>query len=209
MKQLILDDSSIAAALYPFTATRHTSDIRVGILTIREKWELLTGLKPVSARNSGKDPGNGLVVPANIIPTKEFAAKVIAEDRVPDSLPKELLKLEHPWHIFQYNDRALREDFEILKANRHTQPIPETVQVMNASAIFVEPGARLSHCMLNALTGPIYIGKNAEIMEGSFIRGPFALGDNSVVKMGSRVYGATSIGPSCVVGGEIKNSVIF
>ena len=209
MKQLILDDTSIANALYPFTATRHTADIRIGILTISEKWEMLTGQKPVKVRKGEMHPENGIVVPANIIPTKEFADKVLKEEKVPNPLPKDIMRLELPWHIFQYNDRALRDDFEILKAKRHTQPVSETVQVTNAMAIFVEPGARLSHCMLNALTGPIYIGKNAEIMEGSFIRGPFALGEGSVIKMGSRIYGATTIGPNCVIGGEVKNSVVF
>jgi UDP-N-acetylglucosamine diphosphorylase/glucosamine-1-phosphate N-acetyltransferase len=63
--------------------------------------------------------------------------------------------------------------------------------------------------MLNASTGPIYIGKNAEVMEGCMIRGPFSLGEGSVLKMGSKVYGATSIGPHCIVGGEVKNSVLF
>src|SRR5204863_3570859 len=70
-------------------------------------------------------------------------------------------------------------------------------------------GAKVEHSMLNASNGPIYVGKNAEVMEGCMIRGPFALGQNAVLKMGSKVYGATSIGPSCAVAGEIKNSVLF
>ena len=57
--------------------------------------------------------------------------------------------------------------------------------------------------------GPIYIGKDSEIMEGSLVRGPFALGENSILKMGAKVYGATTIGPYCKVGGEINNSVLF
>ncbi len=81
--------------------------------------------------------------------------------------------------------------------------------MINAKDIFIEQGARLAHCMLNASNGPIYIGKHAEIMEGSFIRGPFALCEGAVVKMGSKIYGATTIGPYCTVGGEIKNSVFL
>ena len=77
------------------------------------------------------------------------------------------------------------------------------------SAIFLEPGAVVEHSYLNASEGPIYIGRDALVMEGSMIRGPFALGEKSVVKMGAKIYGATSIGPGCVIGGEIKNSVIF
>src|SRR5215467_11739207 len=92
--------------------------------------------------------------------------------------------------------------------NRTSQPIPESVQFLNKTAIFIEPGAVLNHCILNASTGPIYIGKNSTIMEGAVIRGPFALCEGAVVKMGAKIYGATTIGPYSVVGGEIKNSVI-
>ncbi len=62
---------------------------------------------------------------------------------------------------------------------------------------------------LNASKGPIYIGRNAEVMEGAMIRGPFALGDHSEVKMGAKIYFPTTIGPHCKVGGEINASVIF
>jgi UDP-N-acetylglucosamine diphosphorylase / glucose-1-phosphate thymidylyltransferase / UDP-N-acetylgalactosamine diphosphorylase / glucosamine-1-phosphate N-acetyltransferase / galactosamine-1-phosphate N-acetyltransferase len=128
---------------------------------------------------------------------------------MPSQLPDDVMVLEYPWQIFQFNDRAIREDFELVKKNRNSFPLPEAVQVINAAQLFVEEGAKLSHCILNATTGPIYIGKNAEIMEGSYIRGPFALCESATIKMCTRIYGATTIGPSCVAGGEIKNSVMF
>jgi UDP-N-acetylglucosamine diphosphorylase/glucosamine-1-phosphate N-acetyltransferase len=117
--------------------------------------------------------------------------------------------IQYPWHIFFHNDWALREDFELITKNRKSAPIPATVQAIAPENIFIEEGATVSHCVINASTGPVYIGKGALIMEGSLIRGPFALCENSVVKMGAKIYGATTIGPHCVVGGEIKNSVMF
>ena len=89
-----------------------------------------------------------------------------------------------------------------------TSPISSSNKT-TGSEIFLEPGAIVEHCYLNASEGPIYIGKDALIMEGSMIRGPFAIGEGGVVKMGSKIYGATSAGPYCVLGGEIKNSVFF
>lgn len=207
--KLILDDTHIFKALYPFTATRHTADIRVGILTIKEKWKLLTGGTVSATRGKTDEAGDGLVVPANILPSKSLIELLNEKGKLPDPLPDDVRLLEHPWQIFEFNNVALRNDFTLLKRDRHSEPIPETVQVIQAPNIFVEPGAKIHHCMLNASTGPIYIGKNAEIMEGSFIRGPFALGEGSVIKMASRIYGATTIGPYCVAGGEIKNSVMF
>jgi UDP-N-acetylglucosamine diphosphorylase / glucose-1-phosphate thymidylyltransferase / UDP-N-acetylgalactosamine diphosphorylase / glucosamine-1-phosphate N-acetyltransferase / galactosamine-1-phosphate N-acetyltransferase len=210
MKQIVLHQPAALASLYPFTRTRHTADIPIGILTIREKWERLTGAKVrITHDQESVTDSNTISIPANIIPTGELAKMVMETGQVPQHLPEGSMLLEHPWQIFQYTDKAIRQDFELLKDNLRAQPIPEAVQVILAKQIFVEPGAKLNHCMLNASTGPIYIAKDAEIMEGSFIRGPFALGEGSVVKMGARIYGATAIGPHCVVGGEIKNSVIF
>ncbi|WP_315814506.1 putative sugar nucleotidyl transferase [Paraflavitalea speifideaquila] len=148
---------------------------------------------------------------SNIIPSEQFIASLQKEDNTLKKDPDwESIKiLQYPWHIFEWNDWALREDFKLLTRGKTSQVIPQSVQAINPQAVFIEEGARLAHCMLNASLGPIYIGKDAEIMEGSFIRGPFALCEGAVVKMGSKIYGATTIGPKCTVGGEIKNSVFF
>ena len=108
-----------------------------------------------------------------------------------------------------WNDTMIREDFKLVTKGRSSQPISPTVQVIQTADIFIEEGAKLEFCTLNSKTGPIYIGKEAEIMEGSCVRGPFSMGYNSVLKMNSRIYGATSLGPCCMGGGEIKNSVIM
>ena len=158
-----MDDS-----LFPFTLTRPIADIRVGILTIREK----------------EQHGSRGVL--HWIPL-----------------------LTRPWHIFQLNAEALVDDFTLLTSGRLSQPIPSSVQAIAPDNIFIEEGAVLQHCILNASTGPIYIGANEEIMEGSLIRGPFALCEGATVKLGTKIYGATTIGPYSIVGGEIKNSVIF
>lgn len=118
-------------------------------------------------------------------------------------------RLQFPWEIMLWNDAMIRFDFKLVTANRQSAPIPETVNCMNADQIFIEDGASLNYCTLNAAHGPIYIGAKAEIMEGSAIRGPFAIGYNSVVKMNSRIYGGTSLGPYCMGGGEIKNAVMM
>jgi len=118
-------------------------------------------------------------------------------------------RIKHPWEIMLWNDRFIRADFSLITNGRISQPISSTVNVINAAEIFIEQGAKLEFCTLNASTGPIYIAKDAEVMEGTCIRGPFSLGENSVLKMNSRIYGATSLGPSCMGGGEIKNAVIM
>jgi UDP-N-acetylglucosamine diphosphorylase/glucosamine-1-phosphate N-acetyltransferase len=119
------------------------------------------------------------------------------------------LFVAHPWDIFSKNDAALREDFELLTDDRKSQPIPKSVNVIAPENIFIEEGAKLEFVTLNASTGPIYIGKNSEIMEGSVIRGPFALCEEAQVKLATKVYGATTVGPHSRIGGEVSNCVLF
>lgn len=123
--------------------------------------------------------------------------------------PENVQLLEYPFQITQWNETAVRSDFERITSGRFSQPISSTNSVLFPEQIFIEEGAVVEHCILNASTGPIYIGKNSLLMEGSMIRGPFAALDNSVIKMGGKIYGATTIGRKCTVGGEIKNVVFF
>jgi UDP-N-acetylglucosamine diphosphorylase / glucose-1-phosphate thymidylyltransferase / UDP-N-acetylgalactosamine diphosphorylase / glucosamine-1-phosphate N-acetyltransferase / galactosamine-1-phosphate N-acetyltransferase len=180
MNTRVLDEASFSADLFPFTVTRSVADIRIGILTLREKWELAGSPDSKGAANS-------------------TAAGIL-------SLAQ---RIKYPWDIFRLNGEAISADFEALTDGRRSLPIPPTVQAISPDNIFIEEGASIQHCILNASTGPIYIGRNAEIMEGATIRGPFALCHGATVKMGAKIYGATTIGPHSIVGGEIKNSVIF
>ena len=123
--------------------------------------------------------------------------------------PELTLSIKNTWSIFKLNGAAIEADFQLITKNRTSQPLPEQVVAFNADQIFIEEGAILPLCVLNATNGPIYIGKDSEIMEGSMVRGPFALCENSVLKMGAKIYGPTTIGPHSKVGGEVNNVVFF
>ncbi len=206
MPSIAFEQSGIAEQLYPFTETRSVLDIRIGILTLREKWQRLLG----DSLNISTDKQAALKILSNIIPDRDLANSIISGKFNESGTARDSIKrIEYPWNIFEYNDYCIRQDYELMTRNRISEVIPETVQVVRSTRIFIDENARLGHCILNAEAGPIYIGKKAEIMEGAYIRGPFAAGEGSVVKMGSKIYGATSIGPYSVVAGEIKNSVIF
>lgn len=211
MKPVYLTDKEIRHHLYPFSQVRSAADIRIGILTIREKWEALLKQEIILVHEDSELPSSDAIVfAANIVPSRQFVESLgngVSSSPDPDYDTVKIL--QYPWHIFQWNGWALQEDFAIITRNRFSSVIPESVTAIQPNNIFIEPGAKLQHCMLNATEGPIYIGANAEVMEGSYIRGPFALCEGAVVKMGTRIYGATTVGPYSVVGGEIKNSVIF
>ena len=139
---------------------------------------------------------------------KWIATKGHREDSKIDIIDDTVLNLSHIWELFQLNDKALQIDFDLLTENKQSQKISDTNKVLNASQIFIEAGAKVEFSILNASTGPIYIGKDAEVMEGAMIRGSFALLDHATVKMGAKIYGATTIGPHCKVGGEVSNCIL-
>lgn len=116
--------------------------------------------------------------------------------------------LQNPWDIFSMNDWAIRFDYDLITKGCVSQPLASTNQLIGNN-LFIEEGAKISCSILNTETGPIYIGKDAEIMEGSIIRGPFAMGEHAVLKMGAKIYGATTLGDSCKVGGEVNNAVFY
>jgi UDP-N-acetylglucosamine diphosphorylase/glucosamine-1-phosphate N-acetyltransferase len=126
------------------------------------------------------------------------------------SYSSEIKLLQNAWDIFTLNDFAIRLDFEILTQGKKTVPLPDGITVTGKQNLFIEEGAKVyAGCIINAETGPVYIGKNAEILEGTMIRGPLALCEQGVIKMGAKIYGATTIGPGSKVGGEINNAVFF
>ncbi|HRQ86220.1 MAG TPA: GlmU family protein [Flavobacteriales bacterium] len=118
--------------------------------------------------------------------------------------------MERPWHLFQHCGAAIANDFAMLAEGRRSGPLSALNTVIgDAAKVFLEPGAKVEASILNTTNGPIWIGRDAEVMEGCMIRGPFALGDHSQLKMGAKIYGASSFGPECRVGGEVNNSVIL
>jgi UDP-N-acetylglucosamine diphosphorylase/glucosamine-1-phosphate N-acetyltransferase len=118
-------------------------------------------------------------------------------------------KINYPWDIFALNGEEIKNDFDWIVKGRVSAPVSKTVGLLGGGKVFVEEGARMEFVTLNAGNGPIYIGKDVEIMEGAHIRGPFAILDGSQVKMGTKIYGPTTIGPYCKAGGELNNVVIL
>ena len=125
------------------------------------------------------------------------------------AFPKAIIHLKSVADLFLYNAAVLTQDFERVTQGRTSAPISATNQVIAPKNIFIEEGAKVECAILNASDGPIYIGKNAEVMEGSMLRGSIALCDNAMIKMGAKIYGGTTIGPFCKVGGEVNNVLLL
>lgn len=208
--KILLDDLPHNAALYPFAEIKSLVHIRLGILSIFEKWNLVfPGQVFVLSENSAfKADDDTFRFPANILPGYSDLHQ-FKKERKPSLILQNTRTISRPWHLFELNDWALREDFRELTKGKISQPIPEGNGVVSPENIFIAEGASVSFSVLNASSGPIYIGENAIVMEGTVIRGAAAVCHGSVVKMGTKIYGATTIGPYCTAGGEIKNSILM
>ena len=248
MENLILFDNEKRDNLLPLTFSKPISELRIGIHTIREKWEkALDGTTSHITQEylSQKFPITisdvNLIINGSVLPSPQLAKLVkqleinealldngdliaarLTKDQFDHLINNEeidelsgyeventpFLEIKHIWDIFQKNGEAIQEDFDLLTKERKSEAISFTNKVLGEENIFIEDGAQIECATLNATTGPIYIGKNAVVMEGSNIRGPFALCHDAVLKMGARIYGPTTIGPYSKVGGEVNNSVI-
>lgn len=249
MAHIILFDNEIRDRLLPLTFTRPVCELRVGILTIREKWE--RGLAAPSSfitqdylsGKFGMDYGddnffiNGSALPSpellTLIRQMDFNEAFLLEDELIaarlnatqlEKLMKDddidqlkgiplqetpFLKVRQLTDLYRLNAQAIVEDMQMLTRDRKSAPLSGSNFAKAKDQIFLEEGAIVEGAFLNATAGPIYIGRDAEVMEGSLIRGPVAIGQGAQVKMGARLYGGTTIGPWCKVGGEVMNSVLL
>ena len=230
----LFDPQEVRRNLLPLTFTRPVGALRRGMLTIRQKWEaMLPGnyswaaadprLDELWPRTAG-DPNTEIFIAGNLVPTPQLAAVIehftggdalYIDDKLVAYAGKLLRRhnysgkidiITHITDLFEGNGDALRRDFEIVTAGRTSLPLdPSCTLIGDPSQLFIEPGARLTAAVLNTTTGPIYIGKDAEVTEMCCIRGPFALMEGSRLNLGAHVWPDSTVGPHCRVGGEINN----
>lgn len=244
--------------LLPLSYTRPVADFRIGITTIRQKWEaLLPGrysyltVDYLSPRFSALAEPDSLFVAGNVIPSEKIVEAVaelpactalyiddefvayrgdiqtfslifiqgqgMSPDdnaRITVSLPCDAL--HYIYDVFRLNGKVLEDDYRRIIAGRTSLPLSPTNTLIGPAvrpdglpSIFIEEGASVEGAVINVKEGPVYVGRDAEIMEGACIRGALALLDHSRINMGARIYGPTTIGPICKMGGEINNCVIF
>ena len=237
---IILFDGEQRGNLLPLTFTKPVGALRMGILTFKERWEML--LKgEVSYYTQDYLKGkfipqvkeDNLFVNPSFFPSKELviALQNLGLNEVLNYNGKtvafrssefkeliglnsveftaDLIEIAYPWNIFTHNFHAIEFDFNLLTNGRISQPISETNRVLHPERIFLEEGAKVEFAILNATEGPIYVGKDAEIMEGSMVRGGLALCEHAKINMGTKVYSGCTVGPYCKVGGELNNAILM
>ena len=268
MNVVFFDPLNQREALKPFTLTRPVAGLRVGILTLEEKWQKrweatvpvlstsylteaylqrkypLIATKETVLINAAVCPTDALVRQVRALYSGQairdkdtFVAAYLSEkdasylmrSSLPPDYPtvvkaiqdamvsyelivseEDIVSVNHPWDIFTYNADQIQLDYELITQRRTSHQITDPyTRLYRPDRIFVEEGATIRAAIINAETGPVYIGKNATVHENAVIKGPFAMLENSQVAIGSKIREATTIGPYCKVGGEVKNSVFL
>jgi UDP-N-acetylglucosamine diphosphorylase/glucosamine-1-phosphate N-acetyltransferase len=258
---IILFDDATRKKFFPLAFTRPVGNLRIGILTLNEKYEYLTNNNStvsylteeyLQQKFPLKTSNVNYLVNSRILPTEDFIEEIkclsVGEKLIQNNqilavclsdniLSEGLAKIDNSYKtnrlnflntlnlspkrckynytlldsirsLFLLNGEALLRDFKLLTKNKNTQKISSTNTIIgDEENIFIAEGATVEASVLNSKTGPIYIGNNAEIMEGCLIRGPFAMNEHSVLKLGTKIYGPTTLGPFCKVGGEVNNTV--
>ncbi len=239
MQIILYDPAEVRINLLPLTYTRPVGALRIGICTIRQRWEeilpgqyswltedYLSELFPPE-ENPADD---ALYIAGNIVATPGLAQAIEAlrpgerlvgtdgteiaqrgrgEDSKAIPFDGEYIAINYVYDIFMHNGEVIEADFARLTAGRKSAPVsPSNIVIGDPGKIFIEEGATVEGASLNTTHGPIYIGPEAEVMEGCHLRGPIALGRHAVANMGTLIYGATTLGPWCKVGGEINNVVM-
>lgn len=229
-----LNDNGLHLKFAPLTLTRPVGNLRMGLFTNDERWNFFLSEAEITYKTesylSEKFPCSTkdvVEVNAAVIPNEDLIAAIyhlsdnetlILDDvwlaRIGFGENKVTFKGQEPviiterWHLYQKNDEVLRNDFISITSGRISQELSSSNLVIgDESLIFLEEGAVVEGAILNTKTGPIYVGKDAEIMEGSVVRGPLGMNEYSALKLGTKVYGAVTLGPHCKVGGEVNNVV--
>ncbi len=250
MKIILFDNKDDHYDLLPLSFTRPICDFRVGITTIREKWESMLPDAEIRAlpvdflRDRFGRPSDHsekmLFISGTVVPDADIASRILSlkdgqaivcESRplafcgslndlealsFTDTFEEDLRHLRNVYDVFLLNPEVLMEDYSRITADRSSCALPDSNKVLGdvfdkdgKPLIFLEEGANVEGAVLNVKDGPIYIGKDVEVMEGCCVRGPIAFCEHSKARMGSKLYGGSTFGPYVKVGGEVDNSVIF
>ena len=206
MPKLLLQYSDFQKDFFPLTLTRPFIDLRVGILTVANKWKTIALTQQIDLDLIAEDGSADIIWDARFIPKISLDVKSFFEHK---TAPEDsFFEIKSPWDIIQHNISMLMDDIQLLKANVETNPHAEQVSKTGIYPIHVHPTARLEHCFINTQEGPVMIDEDACIMQGSMLRGPLYIGKRAVVKMGATLYAGTNIGNDCTAGGEIKNTIL-
>jgi UDP-N-acetylglucosamine diphosphorylase/glucosamine-1-phosphate N-acetyltransferase len=125
----------------------------------------------------------------------------------------EAVMVRYPWDLVYANETELTNDFFLL--TRYGREVFRRGEIHKAAVLMGKKNIHVGKkatvgagAVLDAGSGPIYVGRNVTIHPNAVVEGPCFVGDGSTIKAGARIYGNTSIGPVCKVGGEVEHSIL-
>ncbi len=188
---------------YPFTTTIAFSQLQIGKYTMLQRWQQLQIIAKQKLSN----------IPLYSLPTVALVEYILEHKKFPTHINKYCIALTNSIDFVKCTTAFIAIDVAIASARKgkkkDVQPLPAYIMHSGNNEVILEKDVVAKHCFLNTDDGPIYISKGSTIQEGVCLRGPIYVGQNTTIKMGATIYANTIIGNNCIVGGEVKNSIIM
>ena len=124
-----------------------------------------------------------------------------------DLPPDQSILIDHPWQLIKENASEIERQCG-LAAMDLAGRIDDGAHLVNGSAIHVGEGSKIKPAaVLDAESGPIYIGENVTIHSGAVIQGPCFIGDGCTIQPGASIRAGCGIGMVCKIGGEVEGTI--
>lgn len=116
-----------------------------------------------------------------------------------------------PWEIVHANAHSIIEDWQSRSGtNAIAGSLDGGAYLLGEANIHIGDGSRIKPCVvIDAESGPVWIGKNVRIQPHCSIEGPAFIGDGTLLQPGAVIRGGASLGPVCKVGGEVEGSILI
>jgi len=205
MPKLLLQYSHFQKDFLPLTLTRQFTDLKVGILTVAEKWKNLALSQQIELEIISENGLADITWDARLVPKISLDINSFFDQKKTQN--DSFFVLNTPWDIIHQNTALVMDDIQLLKENYVFNPKIEQLSKTGIHPLYVHPTAQLEHSFVNTDEGAVMIDEDAYIMQGAMLRGPLYIGKRTIVKMGAALYAGTNVGNDCIVGGEIKNTI--
>lgn len=207
MYRLLLDEDELISSFYPLTLTRSLVDLKMGIFSIKEKWEMMAKIQAVDLQfisTKERLESDHKVIKANVIPPATLDLQTFFQQDDQSLLSLGFKKVDHLWDLLSISPWLIENDLKLISTKNSDFG---NATINGKHHVIIGSNTNIEHCIINTQDGPVYIDDDCHVMDGAMLRGPISIGKGTVIKMGAQLYGGTIIGPQCVIGGEIKNSI--
>lgn len=142
-----------------------------------------------------------------------FYSAIHATAAAVENIEGTLKSVRYLWDIVHHNAEEIATDFELLIPELNLSDIfsdsevDDDCLIYNVDDVYLGKGCRVDgQVVIDARSGPVYIGEKVVIAPHTRVEGPCYVGDYCQL-VGGKIRAGCSFGPYCRVGGEVEESI--